>query len=102
VTLGRGASRGVYTYTGIRFLYYDFKNFTTITIFSLSLVDGENGIEYDEEPPATPTSPTSQGSGRSSVPRTSSGTLTNQNQGKKKVFFKKVSLRLSSPVYCDA
>ncbi|CAB3977352.1 voltage-dependent L-type calcium channel subunit beta-2-like isoform X3 [Paramuricea clavata] len=51
--------------------------------------EGENGIEYDEEPPPTPTSPTSQGSGRSSVPRTGSGTLPGQNQGKKKVFFKK-------------
>lgn len=43
-------------------------------------------------PPPTPTSPTSQGSGRSSVPRTASGTLSNQNTGKKKVFFKKVGV----------
>lgn len=56
----------------------------------LSPVDGENGIEYDEEPSPTSTSPTSQGSGRPAVPRTGSGTLPSQNQGKKKVFFKKV------------
>ena len=57
--------------------------------------DGESGIDYEEEPPPTPTSPTSQGSVRSStMPRTSSGTLQGQGQSKKKAFFKKVQLIL--------
>ncbi|XP_046859889.1 voltage-dependent L-type calcium channel subunit beta-2-like [Xenia sp. Carnegie-2017] len=51
--------------------------------------DGENVVEYDEEYPGTPTSPTSQAGNRFSVPRSGSGTLTFQNNTKKKTFFKK-------------